>query len=228
MLNFDAAKRAYTTRMHVADGDPLVRCDVHGRAVGWLARGRQYRTGETSADVLNKLRELLSAPGWEPAYAMGYYSCDLGLCALRSRIPDLIPRPSNERILAPQRTGLSLRMSRLAESARRQLHSRFVAVGVINLYIPSADCVYVAPSLIVHYIEAHGYRPPDSFCRAVLDCPPNTQRCYFEAFRSALPRLSPSEFSAWIDQTHERWIESRTLCMARVAELQTSKNESER
>ncbi len=32
--------------------------------------------------------------------------------------------------------------------------------------------VYVAPELIVHYIEAHGYRPPDEFIQAVLRCPP--------------------------------------------------------
>ncbi len=32
--------------------------------------------------------------------------------------------------------------------------------------------VYVAPSTIVHYIDAHGYAPPPAFCHAVFTCPP--------------------------------------------------------
>ncbi len=28
--------------------------------------------------------------------------------------------------------------------------------------------VYVAPTLVVHYVAAHGYRPPDEFVMAVL------------------------------------------------------------
>jgi hypothetical protein len=29
---------------------------------------------------------------------------------------------------------------------------------------------YAAPTLIVHYVEAHSYRPPDAFIAAVLRC----------------------------------------------------------
>jgi hypothetical protein len=41
----------------------------------------------------------------------------------------------------------------------------------INLFIPTRGFVYVAPGRIDHYIEAHGYAPPESFVGAVMDCP---------------------------------------------------------
>jgi hypothetical protein len=43
--------------------------------------------------------------------------------------------------------------------------------GSRNLWIPAVSVVYVAPELVAHYVEAHGYRPPDEFISAVLACP---------------------------------------------------------
>ena len=43
--------------------------------------------------------------------------------------------------------------------------------GVANLFVPGKDCVYVAPSMIAHYVDSHRYEPPSEFWRAVLDCP---------------------------------------------------------
>lgn len=44
--------------------------------------------------------------------------------------------------------------------------------GIRNVWIPGRnDLLYVAPVMIVHYIEAHGYRPPDEFIQAVMDAP---------------------------------------------------------
>jgi hypothetical protein len=45
------------------------------------------------------------------------------------------------------------------------------ACGSANLFIPAANVLYVAPELVVHYINAHFYRPPEVFCAAVLACP---------------------------------------------------------
>lgn len=47
-----------------------------------------------------------------------------------------------------------------------------IRLGASNLFVPGAGCIYVAPSLVVHYIDAHGYRPPEEFVQAVLRCPP--------------------------------------------------------
>jgi hypothetical protein len=42
-------------------------------------------------------------------------------------------------------------------------------LGTGEIHVPAGDDgpVYVAPTLVVHYIEAHHYRPPDEFVRAV-------------------------------------------------------------
>ena len=58
------------------------------------------------------------------------------------------------------------------------------ARGCANLIIPSDGIIYVAPELIVHYMNAHGYQPPDEVCRAVLSCPPMRSMEYLKAVRS--------------------------------------------
>lgn len=59
-----------------------------------------------------------------------------------------------------------------------------IAVGAANVFVPSDDGVFVAPSLIVHYIDAHEYVPPDAFQRAVIACPPMRSIDYLKALRS--------------------------------------------
>lgn len=48
-----------------------------------------------------------------------------------------------------------------------------IQLGSANLFVPSPQGkVFVAPSLVAHYIDAHGYAPPEEFQKAVLECPP--------------------------------------------------------
>lgn len=44
--------------------------------------------------------------------------------------------------------------------------------GVHNLFVPNGETIFVCPELILHYIDAHWYKPPASFCEAVMACPP--------------------------------------------------------
>ena len=44
--------------------------------------------------------------------------------------------------------------------------------GANNLFVPGDQRLYVAPELILHYMNAHQYRPGNEFCDAVLRCPP--------------------------------------------------------
>jgi hypothetical protein len=56
----------------------------------------------------------------------------------------------------------------------------------INLFIPAEGFVYVAPGRIDHYIETHGYAPPEYFVEAVMNCPsPSSQ-----SFRDAMARAN--------------------------------------
>ncbi|MCI0377367.1 MAG: hypothetical protein L0215_07165 [Gemmataceae bacterium] len=44
------------------------------------------------------------------------------------------------------------------------------AYGVGNFGVPCDDLLFVAPEMVVHYIEKHDYRPPAEFVAAVLRC----------------------------------------------------------
>jgi hypothetical protein len=39
------------------------------------------------------------------------------------------------------------------------------------LFVPFETTIFVTPYSIAHYIDAHGYRPPDIFRQAVMSCP---------------------------------------------------------
>ena len=65
--------------------------------------------------------------------------------------------------------------------------------GISNLFVPGRDCIFVAPSMIVHYIDAHRYEPPEEFWRAVLDCPEMRS----DAYKKALLANGPSD---------EKWV----------------------
>ena len=52
--------------------------------------------------------------------------------------------------------------------------------GKLNLMIPTSRLLYVAPELIVHYIEDHGYQPPQEFIEAVLACPEQESEEYMK------------------------------------------------
>jgi hypothetical protein len=49
------------------------------------------------------------------------------------------------------------------------------------LYVPGESVIYVTPASISHAIDAHGYLPPEEFCRAVMACPPMRSVPYFKA-----------------------------------------------
>ena len=46
------------------------------------------------------------------------------------------------------------------------------AIGNTTLLVPGDGVLYVCPELILHYVSAHWYKPPELFCQAVLECPP--------------------------------------------------------
>lgn len=47
-----------------------------------------------------------------------------------------------------------------------------VPLGSSNLFVPGDGFLYVAPSTVIHYMDAHEYSPPAEFQRAVMNCPP--------------------------------------------------------
>ncbi len=59
------------------------------------------------------------------------------------------------------------------------------AMGAKNVFVPGDGKVFVAPELILHYMNAHRYTPPDEFCRAVVACPPMRSQPYRKALLAA-------------------------------------------
>lgn len=51
-----------------------------------------------------------------------------------------------------------------------------------NMFIPGDGFIFVSPAMIVHYVAAHSYRPPDEFITAVMACPDMRTTAYRKAF----------------------------------------------
>lgn len=62
-----------------------------------------------------------------------------------------------------------------------QFKNTTVNMGVSNVFVPASGAIYVAPSLILHYIDSHGYVPPERFQQAVMECPPMKSMPYLKA-----------------------------------------------
>ena len=56
-------------------------------------------------------------------------------------------------------------------------------LGSAEIWIFSEDRIYAAPTLIVHYIEAHRYLPPQDFIAAVMTGPMPPDRVYLQRLR---------------------------------------------
>jgi hypothetical protein len=54
------------------------------------------------------------------------------------------------------------------------------ASGSQFVIIPSTTYLYVAPDLVVHYIEQHQYAPPTEYIDAVLRCPEQSSDAYVD------------------------------------------------
>lgn len=69
--------------------------------------------------------------------------------------------------------------------------SQVVEIGASNLFVPSEGCVFVAPSSVVHYIDAHQYCPPLEFQEAVRRLPAMRSMEYLRLIRKhELHRMS--------------------------------------
>lgn len=81
------------------------------------------------------------------------------------------------------------------------------ARGGNNLFVPGDGFLFVCPELMAHYINAHGYRPPEEFCEAVLRCPETHSMEYKKAFLANGGRSLMMKTSAGTDQgtLHEPW-----------------------
>jgi uncharacterized protein (DUF952 family) len=61
------------------------------------------------------------------------------------------------------------------------------ATNGANLFVPTPEVVYIAPAMIVHYIEVHAYRPPGEFLDALAACPEQASPAYMQLLAPYFP-----------------------------------------
>jgi hypothetical protein len=129
------------------------------KAVGWLGFGHPHTQRRTRTPELRfrQLVKLLQRP-WEPCHFMGYHDCEF----------------------CPEETRELNGMGRI-ECGGYVSH-----FGIHNLFVPGENCVYVAPSMILHYIDVHDYEPPEVFWEAVMNCPEMGTEAYRQALAANL------------------------------------------
>jgi hypothetical protein len=74
---------------------------------------------------------------------------------------------------------------RLSGGSGFRYENQSVPIGWANLFVPDGERLFVAPSMILHYMDAHEYAPAANFQRAVLACPPMRSSEYKRAFLKA-------------------------------------------
>lgn len=146
--------------------DDLSPCDYYGeanaarfKAVGWLEEGREFRRGRVDPRFVHKLVLLLGEPSPLERSTDPHYC---SLCVFSRG-------PSEFHLF--QSPGMPS-----------------VPMGNRNLVLPGAGFLYVAPSLVLHYMDAHQYVPPDEFIKAVLECPPIRSQEYQKAVQALAPK----------------------------------------
>ena len=112
--------------------------------VGWLDAAHPFPRGCVPNGFVARLRMLASKPVNQ---TRGFYVCQF--CDFGPPIP-----PGDQAAL----------------DARYRQWKAAGALGSAEIrVIGSGGCVYAAPTLICHYVEAHNYQPPDEFIAAVME-----------------------------------------------------------
>ena len=129
------------------------------KQVGYLSGRHSFTTGMTSEAFFDRLVGLEEHPF---LFSCGYHNCDIGGCR------------RNPRSQEPQQPTLRYK-------------GRILFLGDTDIYVPGEEVVYVAPSLILHYIQHHQYQPPLCFVDSVLNCPEPLS----EEYSAAITRIAP-------------------------------------
>ena len=127
---------------------PGVPKELAALNIGWLDRSHPYSKGDVPPGFAERLLEELIPQRYH--VTRGWHRCELCKREPGQWEPDSITVEGEPYALG-DREVLVVGPSRGILQSRRR---------------------YNAPSTICHYIEAHGYRPPDEFIEAVLALPP--------------------------------------------------------
>ncbi len=134
-------------RDELQDLDPYLGCPADASlgleplAVGWLRRGQPFNSG--------------ALPQEFPAALLRFCLDQHTVCAR----PGSLPCPLCGERPQPLQAAGDGPLGGVAQ------------LGVAEIRVLGRDDIFAAPTLIYHYVTAHGYRPPDVFVQAVLHGP---------------------------------------------------------
>lgn len=143
-------------------------------AVGWLDLSQTMPHSDVPRpDEVLDPLFRLISDPWEPRHCFGCHPCSF--CSD-----------------APPRTATEVRYK-----------DQVFAAGASNIFVPGAGKIFVAPSLIAHYVLEHQYSLPIPFRTALQHCPPPRSRAYAEAIQQNGPR-------AFKDYPWSKWLAEKT------------------
>lgn len=154
---------------YLRDGDPFTfpyggKPQPNVRAVGWLTKSESFTRGDVSDAFLDRAIWICR---WPVNLTRGLHRCPF--C------------PREEAAL-----GIGGAWVRAPFGDFVTGHGEIRVTGI-------EDTTYAAPDMLVHYIQTHGYRPPDEFIAAVLAMPAD--------------RVPLSESSGtWLALDHGQWV----------------------
>ncbi len=204
----------------LAEGEKL-------KAVGWLAWGHPYkrRKAKLPEQRFGQLLRLLQEP-WEPGHFMGSHECEfcpeepLQVSSEKYKEPE-VPLVSRRVVDGVEIECIQWQTPHLEAYYRRHQIERdglVVHFGANNLYVPAERCVYVAPSMIAHYVDVHRYEPPAAFWEAVMNCPEMGS----EKYRQALIANGPSNEQGCAKCSPGKAAADKFLAGLRFQQLQTA------
>jgi len=114
--------------------------------IGWLDKDVAYQTGDVPAEFVGRLRDICRSG---VNRTRGLHQCNL---------------------CPPDQATTWVEPTTIRGSAADYV------VGGAEIRVLSRDgTVYASPDMIIHYVESHGYRPPEEFIEAVLASDINRQ-----------------------------------------------------
>jgi len=145
----------------------LSPCRYYGLSVGWLEKGHRFARGQVPARFLEPLLERCRHPEIRHRGAHFCEFCPTLEEAHAARVREL---PDGDRVL--------------------------LGSGLIRVH-PRHGLAFVAPTLIWHYIQAHGYLPPGGFIEAVMEDNPENAETAAARNRHGVHYLSRMLLSYW-------------------------------
>jgi len=169
------------------------------RSIGWLSKNRPYSRGKPDSLRFEKMMALL-ANCWSPVCIPRRIECPF--CPIvnplhgKKKLPWWAVQKARVDGLEVVEMQSPEAMAHV-ESHRLSRSGLHLAFESTSLFVPGDGYIFVTHPLMAHFIDAHGYLPPDRFWDAIAKCPPMNSQAYLEALLRHGPRSKTWAAAVW-------------------------------